>query len=185
MTNDHMRGTKTADLFWGPFAELRSGQRESAGQSRPYEQVKTTVLEALSARMASANLPILLALAEKTKGPVLHLGCWTGPGSLSLAENGHEVVYLDKSADVIEALRHRLASLPSDARDRVKLVQAEFTQFDAGATFPLIVLPFFTFALLDGDQERQALLGQIDRHLTPNGVLAFDYPVYKPGQSGT
>jgi adenosylmethionine-8-amino-7-oxononanoate aminotransferase/SAM-dependent methyltransferase len=185
MTNDHMRGTKTADLFLGPFAELRSERRESAGQSRPYEQLKTTVLEALSARMASANMPILLALAEKTKGPVLHLGCGTGPGSLSLAENGHEVVYLDKSADVIEALRHRLASLPSDARGRVKLVQAELSEFDAGATFPLIVLPFFKFTLLDGDQERQALLSQIERYLSPNGVLAFDFSVYKPGQFGT
>jgi adenosylmethionine-8-amino-7-oxononanoate aminotransferase/SAM-dependent methyltransferase len=185
MTNDQMRGTKTADLFWGPFAELRFGQRESAGRSRPYEQVKTTVLEALSAQMANANMPILLALAEQTKGPVLHLGCRTGSVSLSLAENGYEVVCLDKSADVIEALLHRLASLPSDAQDRVKLVRAGLSEFDAGAAFPLIILPFFTFTLLDGDQERQALLGQIERHLSPNGILAFDYPVYKPGQSGT
>ena|GEM_PF-284171 len=185
MTTDQMRGTKTADLFWGPFADLRSGQRESAGQSRPDEQVKTTVLEALSAQMARANMPMLLALAEKAKGPVLHLGCGTGPLSLSLAENGHEVVCLDQSADVIEALRHRLASLPSDARDRVKLVQAELDELDAEATFPLIVLPFFKFALLDGDQEREALLSQIERHLSPNGILAFDYPMYKPGQFGT
>ncbi|HKX27309.1 MAG TPA: aminotransferase class III-fold pyridoxal phosphate-dependent enzyme [Blastocatellia bacterium] len=185
MTNDQMRGTKTADLFWGPFAELRSGQRGSAGQSRPYEQVKATVLDALSARMASANMPTLLALAEKAKGPILLLGCGAGPLNLSLAENGSDVVCLDQSADVIEALRHRLASLPPDARGRVKLAQAELGEFEAGATFPLIVVPFFKFALLDGDRERQELLSRIERYLSPNGVMAFDYPVYKPEPIGT
>lgn len=184
MTNDQMRGTKTAELFWGPFAELRSRQPESVDR-RPYEQVKTTISAALSAQMERTNMPLLLALAEQTKGPVLHLGCGTGRLILSLAENGYEVVGLDKSAEIIEPLRHRLTALPSDAQNRVKLVQAELTQFDAGVTFPLIILPFFTFALLDGDRERQALLGQIDRHLTPNGILALDYPVCKTGQSGT
>ena len=183
MTADPKKGTKTADLFWGPFAELRSQQKNSNGQTRPNEQVRTSISAALSAQTAAINLPHYLALAAQTKGPVLHLGCGTGPTLPALAENGHEVVGLDSSADVIEAQRQRLASLPPDAQGRIKLTHTELAQFDLAEKFPLVILPFFTFALLAED-ERRSLLRQVERHLAPNGTLAFEYPIYQSPQSG-
>jgi len=183
MSTDPKRVTETADLFWGPFAELRSQQKKSNGQTRLNEHVRTTISAALSAQTAAINLPHYLALAAQTKGPVLHLGCGTGPTLPALAENGHEVVGLDSSADVIEALRQRVASLPLDAQDRVKLTRTELAQFDLAEKFPLVILSFFTFALLAED-ERRSLLRQVERHLAPNGTLAFEYPIYQSPPSG-
>lgn len=185
VTADQTTGMEMADLFWGPFAEFRSKQETAVAEMRHYEQVKITVSEALFAHTAKINTPRWLALATQTKGPVLHLGCGTGAVLLSLAEQGHEVVGLDRSPKVIEAARRRLAVLPSEAQDRVKLAQADLTQFDLDQTFPFIILSFFTFAAMAERQEWQALMRKATQRLATNGILAFDYPIYKSPQSGT
>src|SRR5262249_11323412 len=184
MTTDLKRETKTVDLFWGPFAELRSQLEQGPERTRFHELAKTTVLEALSTRIMSSEASRFQALAAQAKGPVLYFGCGTGLVLLRLAEDGHEIVGIDGSADVIEALRRRLASLPPEVQDRVKLVQTDLSRFEIEKTFPLVILPYFTFTLVAGWSEQQALLRQIARHLRPNGILAFNYPIYNPAQLG-
>jgi adenosylmethionine-8-amino-7-oxononanoate aminotransferase/2-polyprenyl-3-methyl-5-hydroxy-6-metoxy-1,4-benzoquinol methylase len=183
MSANPITGGKIDDLFWGPFAELRSVEGTVIEEMRPYEQVKTIILEALFSSMEKISIPRLLALAAQTKGPILYLGCGANVALMSLAENGYEVVGLDKSPEVIESARRRLVTLPEEAQDRVKLVQTDLTQFDLGEAFPLVISSFFT--VLDEQREPAAVLRQAVRHLAPNGIMAVDYPVYKPPQSGT
>jgi ubiquinone/menaquinone biosynthesis C-methylase UbiE len=73
--------------------------------------------------------------------PVLELGCGTGRITLALAEAGHRVTGLDISERMLERCNQKRASLRTEARERVHLVQGDMTKFDLGEKFRLVIIP--------------------------------------------
>jgi SAM-dependent methyltransferase len=120
------------------------------------------------------DIPFYVALAAETGGPVLELGCGSGRTLVPLAEAGYDIVGLDSSEEMLERARMRLER--SSAADHARLVHADMTHFEFGATFPLITVPFHTWMHLTTGEAQLAALASIRRHLRPGGRLVIHLP---------
>ena len=107
------------------------------------------------------------ALAEKVGGPVLDVGAGTGRTALALAQEGHEVVAIDRDDELLSELRDRAGGL------EVMTIVADARAFWLGLTFPLIIMPMQTIQLLGGAEGRAAFLECAVYHLESPGVLAI------------
>jgi SAM-dependent methyltransferase len=112
------------------------------------------------------DLELWLALAARERGPVLDVGAGTGRVALDLARRGHELVALDRSAELLEALRERGAGLA------LTTVAADARDFAIDRRFPIVVVPMQTLQLLGGANGRARFLARAREHLTPGGLLA-------------
>jgi SAM-dependent methyltransferase len=113
------------------------------------------------------------AIARRTGGPILELGCGTGRVAIPLAQDGHEVVGLDRSpAMLARAERHA-------GREGVslRLVEGDMRSFSFSEAFALIAIPFQTFLILT-PEERWSCLARAREHLAPEGLLAIE--VFQP-----
>jgi SAM-dependent methyltransferase len=112
------------------------------------------------------DLPLWRELADREGSPILDIGAGTGRVTLELARRGHEVVALDRSAELLEALRERAAGLA------VTTVAADARDFAIDRRFPIVVVPMQTLQLLDGPDGRGRCLACVRAHLAPGGLLA-------------
>jgi SAM-dependent methyltransferase len=115
----------------------------------------------------TADLTFWRALAEKVGGPVLDVGAGTGRTALALAQEGHEVVAIDRDDELLSELRERAGGL------EVTTIVADARAFWLGLTFPLIIVPMQTIQLLGGAEGRAAFLECAAYHLESPGVLAI------------
>jgi SAM-dependent methyltransferase len=112
------------------------------------------------------DLPLWRELAAREGAPVLDVGAGTGRVALDLARRGHEVVALDRSAELLEALRERGAGLA------ITTVAADARDFAIDRRFPIVVVPMQTLQLLGGAGGRARFLARAREHLAPGGLLA-------------
>jgi SAM-dependent methyltransferase len=140
--------------------------------NQPYDQL-AWLYDLVHANVRD-DIPLYLALAAETGGPVLELGCGSGRTLVPLAEAGYEVVGLDNSEAMLERARTRLEASP--AAGHARLVHADMSDFDLGVTFPLITVPFHTWMHLTTRQAQLAALACIRRHLRPGGRLVIHLP---------
>jgi SAM-dependent methyltransferase len=115
----------------------------------------------------TADLAFWRALAERVGGPVLDVGAGTGRTALALAQEGHEVVAIDRDDDLLGELRERATGL------EVTTIVADARAFWLGLSFPLIIVPMQTIQLLGGVEGRAAFLECAAFHLESPGVLAI------------
>jgi SAM-dependent methyltransferase len=112
------------------------------------------------------DLPLWRELADAEGSPILDVGAGTGRVTLDLARRGHEVVSLDLSAELLDALKERAAGLA------VSTVAADARDFAIGRRFPLVLVPMQTVQLLGGADGRARFLRCARAHLAPGGLLA-------------
>jgi SAM-dependent methyltransferase len=134
----------------------------------------TELYDLLPVVTARRDLPFYQKMARETGGPVLELGSGTGRVLLPLAGEGHRVTGLDLSEAMLERCRGKLARLPVEERERVRLVQGDMTNFDLGELFPLVVIPFRPFQHLLEVEQQVACLRAVHRHLPEKGRLVLD-----------
>jgi SAM-dependent methyltransferase len=113
-------------------------------------------------------------LAAEVGGPVLEIGCGTGRVAIPLAEDGHAVIGVDRSAAMLRLAEARRAAQPEDVANRVTFVEGDMTTFDLGRRFGVIVAPsrVFQFALTSAAQ--RAALRAMKAHLRSDGRLVLD-----------
>ena len=109
------------------------------------------------------------AIARRTGGPILELGCGTGRVAIPLAQDGHEVVGLDRS----EAMLARAERHARREGVNLRLVEGDMRSFSFSEAFALITIPFNTFLMLT-PEERWACLARVREHLAETGLLAVD-----------
>jgi SAM-dependent methyltransferase len=112
------------------------------------------------------DLPLWRELADAEGSPILDVGAGTGRVTLDLARRGHEVVALDLSAELLDALRERASGLT------VTTVAADAREFAIGRRFPLVLVPMQTLQLMGGADGRARFLECARAHLAPGGLVA-------------
>jgi SAM-dependent methyltransferase len=115
----------------------------------------------------SLDVPYFLDRAKESGGPVLELMCGTGRLTLPLAEAGHDVTGVDRSAALLARLRAKLG--PRTAH--VRLVLADVRSMSIGRTFPLVFVGFHSFAEILGSGARRRAMAAIRPHVAPGGRL--------------
>lgn len=106
---------------------------------------------------------------------VLELGCGDGRIAVPLAAAGLRVTGLDDHPVMLAEARRRAA----EAGVALHIVEGDMADFDLGARFDRVIIPYTALYCLDAPR-RHAALCTIARHLTPRGRVALD--VY-PGDS--
>jgi SAM-dependent methyltransferase len=114
----------------------------------------------------AADLPLWEELADAAGGPVLELGCGTGRVALHLARRGHEVIGLDRDAELLAALHERGTGLAIEA------VQADAREFAVERPVALAIAPTHLVQLLPSTAQRVECLRNVATALRPGGRFA-------------
>jgi SAM-dependent methyltransferase len=113
------------------------------------------------------------ALGRRTGGPILELGCGTGRIAVPIAQDGHQVVGLDRSAAMLERAERRARR----ANVEVRWVEGDMRAFSFNEAFALIFVALNSFLMLAPD-DRWSCLARVREHLAPRGRVAID--VFQP-----
>ena len=112
-------------------------------------------------------------LARRTGGPILELGCGTGRITVPIAQDGHHIVGLDRSAAMLERAERRARR----ADVEVRWVEGDMRAFSFNEAFALVFVAFNSFLMLDPN-DRWSCLARVREHLAPRGRVAID--VFQP-----
>ena len=124
----------------------------------------------------NSDVPFYIEYARRTGSPILELAAGTGRIALCLAEEGFEVVALEKSQSMIAQARKKAALLSRGVFNRVQLVEGLMESFLLGQKFALIIVPN-SFGHLLTFEDQLSALQCIGEHLLDEGIFILDlYP---------
>ncbi|HSR52258.1 MAG TPA: class I SAM-dependent methyltransferase [Acidobacteriota bacterium] len=126
------------------------------------------------------DIDFYVSAARRIQGPVLEMGCGSGRILLPTAESGVEVHGMEQSPDMLARLKDELARRGEKVRQRVTLQRGDIRYSQAGRedAFALVTAPFRVIQHLLTRDDQKAWLGNVRRHLRPEGRLIFD--VFQP-----
>jgi SAM-dependent methyltransferase len=123
------------------------------------------------------QLNFYVTLIQRYPGAVLELACGSGQLIVPMAAKSSPAVGLDNSSEMLTAARGRAHA----AGVRVELVEGDMRQFELGRQFSMIFIARNSLLHLSEQSEFAALFGAVRRHLSPDGVFAFD--IFNPNLS--
>jgi len=144
------------------------GEQTSAAESARLAEFYDLVYDPLS-----SDVDWCRALAARTGGPVLELGCGSGRVAVPLAADGHRVVGIERSPAMLERARARAAR----AGVELDLHEGDVRDFSLQESFPLVVMVLNTFLMLT-PEDRWACLARAREHLADGGRFAMH--VFQP-----
>lgn len=153
-----------------------SALRDWQGAERdPEEAARLAALYDLDTApvQGGADIEWFGGLARRTGGPILELGCGTGRVAVPIAQDGHHVVGLDRSAAMLERADRRARR----ADVEVRWVEGDMRAFSFNEAFALVFVALNSFLML-GPDDRWACLARVREHLAPRGRVAID--VFQP-----
>jgi 2-polyprenyl-3-methyl-5-hydroxy-6-metoxy-1,4-benzoquinol methylase len=147
-----------ADLRYPIESQERTGDRWSQWSSQPMIEVS-----------ALDTYQFVKAMIPSPGQRILEIGCGNGYLTLELAREGHTVVGLDKSQDILAvAEQTRKAHPETPDFGKLDYICADASMWSAGeSSFDVVVLNRTLHHL----HHFQAILDKIQRLLTPNGLL--------------
>ena len=112
---------------------------------------------------------------------VLDMGCGTGHLALALAERGHRVTGVDPAWAMLEVARHKPGA------EEVRWLEADASGLVLDEPFDLIIMTGHVFQVFLTDEEIEAALINLRRHLGVNGRLIFETrnPAYRAWEGWT
>jgi SAM-dependent methyltransferase len=109
---------------------------------------------------------------------IVELASGTGRLLLPLVRDGHQLIGIDRSAQMLSRCQARLRALGKKAVGRALLLQADFRELplhvEKNDRFRLIVCPFNGLQHLYHREDLERFLAEVRRLLHPDGIFAFD-----------
>ena len=109
-----------------------------------------------------------LSLPRNGNVSILDLGCGTGRLACAYASEGHDVLGADPAAAMLDTARAR------EWGDQVEWVHSNTQSFRSERRFDLVVMTGHAFQFLHTDQDIEAALFTMKRHLAPGGRVVFE-----------
>ena len=123
-----------------------------------------------------SDIPFYIEYAQKTGSPILDLAAGTGRVTFRLAQDGFDIVALEKSPSMMAEARKKLDALPKSVSHRVKLVTGSMKQFSLNQKFALVIVPN-SFGHLLTTRDQISTIESIKEHLQDQGIFILDlYP---------
>ncbi len=111
---------------------------------------------------------------EFASGTILDLACGSGRLLVPLARDGHSVVGIDRSLEMLRAAAGRIGRMSPSRRRRCTLVRADLRAYNLHAKASLAIAAFHSVQHLLGDEDFLAFLRTTRANLMQGGWLAFD-----------
>lgn len=109
-----------------------------------------------------------LALAGGDPLRILDIGCGTGILADAYAARGHAVTGADPSPAMLDMARRKPNA------DRITWVRSDAQSLDLDERFDLIVMTGHAFQTLLTDEDMDAAIAAMRRHLAPDGLAVFE-----------
>jgi SAM-dependent methyltransferase len=123
------------------------------------------------------DVPFYVALAEKSRGPVVELAVGTGRVAIPIVERtGRRVIGIDVSAEMLDMARRRAA----DAGVELDLRQGDMREFTLEEPTDLVICPFRAMLHLSGHDARVDVMRRVRNVLVPGGRFAWNTFVFDP-----
>lgn len=132
------------------------------------------VYDHLPAAKARRDIDFFVELARSCGAAVLELAAGTGRIAIPTARAGLPVTALDLSPFMLAAFRDSLGREPAGVQACIKLVEADMRQFELGARYALVTIPFYSFQHLTDAADQLACLRACHRHLADDGCLVLN-----------
>jgi SAM-dependent methyltransferase len=101
---------------------------------------------------------------------LLDLGCGTGAHALRLAQRGHVVVGVDRSAEMLAQARAK----PTGHNHATEFREADIRKLDLGQRFDAALMMFTVLGYQITDTDLMGALWTVRRHLEVGGLFIFD-----------
>jgi len=111
---------------------------------------------------------------EFATGSILDLACGTGRLLLPLVRDGHRVVGVDRSAEMLAAAARRIRRLSASRRQQCTLMRADLRSYQLHGQASLAVAAFHSVQHLFTDEDVARFLRTTRANLMMGGWLAFD-----------
>jgi SAM-dependent methyltransferase len=124
----------------------------------------------------NSDIPFFLEYARKTGSPILDLAAGTGRVTFALAQEGFDVVALEKSQSMLAEATAKLKRSTTSLRNRIKLVEGSMAEFSLGQQFSLVIVPN-SFGHLLTTEAQLSSIRCVNEHLADDGLFILDiYP---------
>jgi SAM-dependent methyltransferase len=122
------------------------------------------------------DLDLYLALAGRTGGPILELGCGTGRVAVPLAAAGHDVTAVDIEPAMLARARRRAAAAGAAIAKRIEFVEADMLglELPAAGSFRLAIIALNSLFLLATRAAQRDAFATMAGHLGSGGLAVVD-----------
>jgi SAM-dependent methyltransferase len=141
--------------------------------SDPYQRI--AALYDLEHDAVTDDAELYAAIADQVEGPVLEMGCGSGRLLVPIAEAGHHITGIDRSATMLDRARTRLLS-SGNAGTRVTLHEGDMESAgDApGGPFGLVLYSLNSLMHLDDPDSQLQSLRSSRAAMRPHGQVIID-----------
>jgi SAM-dependent methyltransferase len=108
-------------------------------------------------------------IVQKTKGPILEVGCGTGRLLLPALEIGCDIYGIDISPEMVSCLHGKLTH-----ENKYRVTAEDIKLFSHTRKYDLMIAPFRVFMHLLTVEDQLSALNNIAAHLSEKGVFIFD-----------
>ena len=116
------------------------------------------------------DIEAYVRLLNKTKGPVLEIGCGTGRITVPLKKSGVDVMGLDLAQEMIKLAR----AYAKRERQNIKFMVGDAVTFKLPKKFDAIIFPYNSIRQIP-ENKISRLFKSVARHLNPSGKFIFDF----------
>ncbi len=125
------------------------------------------------------DIPFYLECCKETGGPILELCSGTGRLTIPIAREGHEVIGLDLSRNMLKICRLKLRREKSEVRRNITLAKGDMRNFFLDKKFKIALIPFTSFLHNTTTEDEVSTLRCVWRHLSDKGLLVLE--IFNPG----
>ncbi|MEN6356921.1 MAG: class I SAM-dependent methyltransferase [Armatimonadota bacterium] len=113
-------------------------------------------------------------IGERRNLRILEPFCGTGRILIPLAQDGHELVGIDRSKAFLNRARRKAMALSQEIYGRVSFIEADVTEYTWPQGFDMVILGGNCFYELATPEEQEGCIASAANSLEPGGYLYYD-----------